>query len=233
MWSRFTTHAICAEGSCCFGKDVHTPSISPSKIAEMPLTVLTDGDIRALLDTLTREDVLSCHKALADALHSYSTAIDPVDSASCASNQPQRIAIKQKDGSSTLFMPSTSDNALGVKVLRIGESSQMSETANDVQSLKLSGTHGSDDSRRSSTRTPAPGSPRSSSPSLAAVRTSDSSPSLNLSPAPSGAGSTHPKLAENIREPLGLLKSSATSPKGCLTLLDPDGSPRALINAAT
>lgn len=205
----------------------------------MPLIILSDRDVRELLDTLTKDDVQECHKALADALHAYSTANGPADSGCCASNQPKRITIKQRGGVNTLFMPSTSGDALGVKVLTLAESSRVSETASDVDSLRLSDSESVKSSARdSSSQSSFSGPSRSSTASTTSStmqggsstsRSSVSSATTTSSP----STQTHPKLAENIHAPLGLLEPSEASPKGCLTVLDTDGRPRGLINAST
>ncbi|KAI9725947.1 MAG: hypothetical protein M1828_002275 [Chrysothrix sp. TS-e1954] len=116
----------------------------------MPLTVLTDADVCAVLDTLTADDVNEMHMKLADALHTYSTATDSEDQGCCASNQPKRIMVKRKDGPTTLFMPAMSDDALGVKIATLDEKCKFSRSKG---SLPINTKYD----------TP-PGSPRSSSP---------------------------------------------------------------------
>lgn len=198
----------------------------------MPLTVLTDRDVRECLDTLTKDDVLQCQSALADALHSYSTASDPADSKCCSTNQPKRIIIKRPDGSSTLFMPSMSDNALGVKVLTVAESARNNEGA-DLQSLKLSEPESPRTSTHSSFSSPSRASTSSSSTSITRDSSRHGSTTSSVTTT-STSSATQPKIAEDIRDPnVGMLEPSATSPKGSITLLLPNGEPRAIINAST
>ncbi|KAB8336805.1 hypothetical protein FH972_021114 [Carpinus fangiana] len=191
----------------------------------MPLTVLTDDDVRDVLDSLTREDVEHMQKQLADALHNYSTAIEPEDSGCCSSNQPSRIAMKGKEGSTTLFMPATSDSGFGVKIVSISESK------------KDSGKPGSyfPDSSAASTYTtsstssnPAPLSQGHRSSTVST--TSSSSSSTNqitvplwdpTTPMPEDSSST-----TSSSEP-------STTPRGSITLLTPSGQPRAIVNATT
>ena len=42
----------------------------------MPLTILTDSDVRSLLHKLSKQDVLDLQQSLADGLHYYSTATE-------------------------------------------------------------------------------------------------------------------------------------------------------------
>lgn len=59
----------------------------------MPLTVLTDSDVRTLLLSLNRADVLDLQHNLAEALHQYSTGTN--DNGCCSVHQPQRISISK------------------------------------------------------------------------------------------------------------------------------------------
>lgn len=85
----------------------------------MPLTVLTDSDVRTLLLSLSRDDVLELQHNLAEALHQYSTGTN--DNGCCAVHQPQRISIS-KNGQTTLFMPATSSTSTGMKVVTLSDS---------------------------------------------------------------------------------------------------------------
>jgi ornithine cyclodeaminase/alanine dehydrogenase-like protein (mu-crystallin family) len=82
----------------------------------MPLTVLTDSDVRAVLLTLKKDDILELHHNLADALHSYSTG--DTNSPCCSSNQPQRTVIT-KNGVTTLFMPASTGTSVGMKIVSL------------------------------------------------------------------------------------------------------------------
>lgn len=79
----------------------------------MPLTVLSDGDVRTLLDNLTLEDTKVFQASLSEALNEYSTGTQDVGA--CASNQPERTATHSQDGTTTLFMPSMSSVGIGMK----------------------------------------------------------------------------------------------------------------------
>lgn len=84
----------------------------------MPLTVLTDYDVRTLLLSLSRADVLDLQHNLAEALHQYSTGTN--DNGCCSVHQPQRISIS-KNGQTTLFMPATTGTSTGMKVITLAD----------------------------------------------------------------------------------------------------------------
>jgi ornithine cyclodeaminase/alanine dehydrogenase-like protein (mu-crystallin family) len=86
----------------------------------MPLTILNGASIDELLHSLTRDDIHSLQSALAEALHTYSTT---PQSPTLSIHQPQRTTIARRDGGSTLFMPASNDDTIGVKVVSLAESS--------------------------------------------------------------------------------------------------------------
>ena len=83
----------------------------------MPLTVLTDSEVNAVLHSLTKEDILDIQQSLADALHYYSTSFE--DNGCCSLYQPLRTSLKRRDGRTTLFMPASSNVGLGMKVVTL------------------------------------------------------------------------------------------------------------------
>lgn len=85
----------------------------------MPLTVLTDSDVRTLLLSLTRADVLDLQHNLAEALHQYSTGTN--DNGCCSAHQPQRISISPQKGQTTLFMPASTSTSTGMKVITLSD----------------------------------------------------------------------------------------------------------------
>ena len=211
----------------------------------MPLTVLTDAEVKKTIDSLSSADVRSLHKVLADALHSYSTATASDDSGCCASNQPSRISLRLKNGSTTLFMPASSDNGVGCKVVTLSESARKASTDGSRASGSLplrSSSTSTSSSSRSPNRTP-----RSSSPSLVHSSTasisgsSHSSQSVRSSSGSRSTQNSRPStpvgkafdLTEHSLAASSSSSSSKTSPKGTLTLYAADGAPRALISAQT
>ncbi|KAF2830602.1 NAD(P)-binding protein [Ophiobolus disseminans] len=86
----------------------------------MPLTILSDSDVRHLLLQLTKQDILDLQQSLADALHYYSTATEEDTSNGCSSSyQPLRTSLKRGDGQTTLLMPASSNDGMGVKIVTI------------------------------------------------------------------------------------------------------------------
>jgi ornithine cyclodeaminase/alanine dehydrogenase-like protein (mu-crystallin family) len=98
----------------------------------MPLTILTDAEVRTLLLALTKEDIIELQQSLADALHYYSTSTENDSNDCCSSYQPLRTALKRSDGQTTLFMPASSNDGLGVKIVTLAlpkENEKSSETS--------------------------------------------------------------------------------------------------------
>lgn len=81
----------------------------------MPLTVLSEAQVRSLLLSLTRDDVLALQHNIADALREYSTGSQ--DQGCAASYQPQRTVITRKDGTTTVFMPASTGKTTGIKMV--------------------------------------------------------------------------------------------------------------------
>src|SRR5277367_5292238 len=79
----------------------------------MPLTVLSDSDVKKLLESLTRADVEALQQSSRKALHDYSTGTQENDA--CSSQQPERTSHVSPNGLTMLFMPSTSSTGIGMK----------------------------------------------------------------------------------------------------------------------
>ena len=80
----------------------------------MSLTILTDEQISALLESLTIDEAEEVLESLRSALHEYSTAQQPIDAGLI--HQPERTVIHSKaTGATTLFMPSANRSGHGVK----------------------------------------------------------------------------------------------------------------------
>ncbi|KAJ4316976.1 hypothetical protein N0V94_005183 [Neodidymelliopsis sp. IMI 364377] len=104
----------------------------------MPLTILTDSDVRTLLHQLSKQDIIDLQQSLADGLHYYSTATEEDSNACCSSYQPMRTALKRNDGQTTLFMPASSNDGIGFKVVTLATSDakKPSDTSSITSSLK-------------------------------------------------------------------------------------------------
>ncbi|KAH7020931.1 uncharacterized protein B0I36DRAFT_367405 [Microdochium trichocladiopsis] len=84
----------------------------------MSLTVLSDGQIQTLLESLDREDTNAFKFGLKSALHAYSTGQQTGGGPSI--DQPERtITHSEGNGTTTLFMPSCAPNGHGVKVVTL------------------------------------------------------------------------------------------------------------------
>ncbi|ORY13078.1 hypothetical protein BCR34DRAFT_278974 [Clohesyomyces aquaticus] len=101
----------------------------------MTLTVLTDSDVRTLLHSLSKNDIIDLQQSLADALHYYSTSTEEDLNGCCSSLQPLRTALKRSDGQTTLFMPASSNDGLGVKIVTLCEPSTKKADLSSLQSL--------------------------------------------------------------------------------------------------
>ncbi|KAL2015761.1 hypothetical protein VTK56DRAFT_4871 [Thermocarpiscus australiensis] len=85
----------------------------------MTLTVLTDDQVRGLLENLTAEELEGFRNALASALHEYSAGNQDAGG-STAIHQPERISVHSTaTGATTLFMPSCSSLGNSVKVITL------------------------------------------------------------------------------------------------------------------
>lgn len=107
----------------------------------MPLTILTDAEVRSLLLSLTKQDILDLQQSLADALHYYSTSTENDSNDCCSSYQPLRTALKRSNGQTTLFMPASSTDGLGVKIVTLSmpkpgkDSSEAASMRSGVESV--------------------------------------------------------------------------------------------------
>jgi hypothetical protein len=81
----------------------------------MPLTVLTDSEVKKILNNLTKEEVETLQAGLRQSLHEYSTGTNNAEAA--AVNQPKRTRLESNNGTTSLFMPSISSTGIGMKGL--------------------------------------------------------------------------------------------------------------------
>jgi len=149
----------------------------------MPLTVLTDADVQEVLFSLTREDILELQQSLGDALHYYSTSNE--DNGCCSSYQPLRTSLKRSDGRTTLFMPASSENGLGMKVVTL--QAPEDSKAPSVDRLSLSSSK----------------LPQSSRGSVSTMSSSSSNTPPQPAPSISSSDSTTPRGSLSIFSPDG------------------------------
>lgn len=173
----------------------------------MPLTVLTDAEVKNLLHTLTKQDIEDLQGSLAEALHSYSTG--DTNSPCASSYQPQRTVIK-KHGVTTLFMPASTGTSVGMKIVSL-------ETPE----------------RRPSKKSSVSSQTGSASGATSVKSTTSDLATLSLSPAPttSSSGSRDSIDGSSFQPPASISSSQTTTPKGSVTILDSFGNPVGIVNA--
>lgn len=165
----------------------------------MPLTVLTDNDIREILLGLSKDDAADLQANLAEALHSYSTG--GTNSPCCSSYQPLRTVVK-KNGITTLFMPATTGDSVGMKVVSL----ETPEAPSKKSSI----------------------SSRSTDSSLKSVRSDLSNMTLTPASTMSSAEST---TGSGFQPPPSVVSAQSTNPKGSVTMMDAHGNPMGILNA--
>jgi len=79
----------------------------------MSLTVLSDSNVKKILNNLTKDEVETLQASLRHSLHEYSTGTN--NSGSAAENQPKRTILESNNGTTSLFMPSTTSSGIGMK----------------------------------------------------------------------------------------------------------------------
>ncbi|KAI9646913.1 hypothetical protein NHQ30_004913 [Ciborinia camelliae] len=101
----------------------------------MSLTILTDSDIKHLLQDLTLRDLEAFQDQMRHALHEYSTGTQDDDC--CSLHQPRRTVLESKHKKTTLFMPSTSSAGIGMKVVTLPQPASSNESS-DSDSVSTS-----------------------------------------------------------------------------------------------
>ncbi|TGO50584.1 hypothetical protein BCON_0180g00100 [Botryotinia convoluta] len=101
----------------------------------MSLTVLTDSDIKHLLQDLTLKDLEGFQDQMRRALHEYSTGTQDDDC--CSLHQPRRTVLESKHKRTTLFMPSTASAGIGMKVVTLPQPGSSNESS-DSDSISTS-----------------------------------------------------------------------------------------------
>ncbi|CAI7584575.1 unnamed protein product [Penicillium palitans] len=83
----------------------------------MPLTVLSRSQLRELLHALSRDEILNLQRNLAEALREYSSGSQ--EKGCSAAYQPQRTAITRQNGTTTIFMPASTGQTIGIKMISL------------------------------------------------------------------------------------------------------------------
>ncbi|KAK3956712.1 hypothetical protein QBC32DRAFT_249947 [Pseudoneurospora amorphoporcata] len=99
----------------------------------MTFSILTDDEIKSLLNKLTIDELESFRKNLRDALHEYSTGAQAPGQALI--HQPERTVVRSGvTGATTLFMPSCSPAGHGVKVITLSSAEQIVKSTQQEES---------------------------------------------------------------------------------------------------
>jgi hypothetical protein len=100
------------------------------------LTILNDAQVKHILHGLSKEEVETLQKSLRHALYEYSTNSNN-DKEECSFQQPERQQLDRKNGTTTLFMPSTSSSGIGMKGPNILPNPIESWTDSDIRKQSL------------------------------------------------------------------------------------------------
>lgn len=208
----------------------------------MPLTILSGPQLRTLLHSLNRDEIVSLQQNLAEALREYSTGSQ--EKGCSATYQPQRTAITRQNGCTTLFMPASTGQTLGIKMISLQDGGAAG-CAVERPGFEIPESESSSKPSRGSVRDSV-ASLSSDISDLSVGSSQEENNSINPSvTASSGADSTdsstllsgcvnQENVTSNISTTMGAWPGAGTrdtSPRGSVTLLDSESLPFALINA--
>lgn len=214
-------------------------------IHKMPLTILSHSQLRSLLLSLTKEEIVGLQRKLAEALRQYSTGSQ--EDGCSSSYQPQRTAITRANGCTTLFMPASTGETIGMKMISL-------QDGDKAGCAVASGAHAGEEKGAASTQARSRAGRESiasqSSDTSGDPTTADSSDedeggssTSNSVGARGSTGSLRQREAsvasgtvnqQNLSETMGAWPGAGTrdtSPQGSVTLLDEESLPFGLINA--
>lgn len=207
----------------------------------MPLTVLSGSQLRTLLHSLNRDEIVSLQQNLAEALREYSTGSQ--EKGCSATYQPQRTAITRQNGCTTLFMPASTGQSLGIKMISLQDGGAAG-CAVDRPGFEVPGGESTSKTSRGSVRNSVAslssdmsdlsvGSSQEDNPIKPTVTTESGGESNDSSTLLSGCVNQQ-NVTSNISTTMGAWPGAGTrdtSPRGSVTLLDSESLPFALINA--
>lgn len=194
----------------------------------MPLTILSQTQLRSLLLSLTRDEIIALQQNLSKSLQEYSTGNQ--ENGCSATYQPQRTAITRRNGCTTLFMPASTGHTIGMKMISLqdgGTAGCAVDSGVDIPATDKAAM-GSRGPRTSMTSVASDLSELSISSQEEERSSSTSSASL-----PSGCVNKLP-VDTGLSNTMGAWPAAGTrdtSPQGSVTLLDEESLPFGLINA--
>jgi ornithine cyclodeaminase/alanine dehydrogenase-like protein (mu-crystallin family) len=212
----------------------------------MPLTILSRSQLRDLLHTLSRDEIVGLQRNLAEALRDYSSGSQ--EKGCSAAYQPQRTAITRQNGCTTLFMPASTGQTIGIKMISLQDGGDAGcaverDTVDAQEKEQITSR------RRGSFRNSVASlSSDLSDMSVGSEDKEDKDESSSVTPSTTnttGSSSTgsstlltgcvnQQNVTSNISKTLGAWPGAGTrdtSPRGSVTLLDGESLPFALINA--
>lgn len=215
--------------------------VFPVRITYMPLTVLSRSQLRELLHALSRDEILKLQSNLAEALREYSSGSQ--EKGCSATYEPQRTAITRQNGTTTIFMPASTGQTIGIKMISLQDGGDAGCTVDMQEKEQISSR------RRGSFRNSV--ASISSDLSDLSVGSEDKEDSNSISPVSTTTGSStagsstdsstlltgcvnQQNVTSNVSATLGAWPCAGardTSPRGSVTLLDDESLPFALINA--
>lgn len=210
----------------------------------MPLTILSQAQLRSLLLSLTREEIIELQHKLAESLREYSTGSQ--EQGCSSSYQPQRTAITRANGCTTLFMPASTGQTIGMKMISLQDGDKAGcavETGLDIPGGDKASTRSRSRAGRGSMTSQ---SSDTDGHSIASSQDEDEGDSSNendtngsssgpsfRSSIQSGTVNQQP-IPPTVSETMGAWPGAGTrdtSPQGSVTLLDEESLPFGLINA--
>lgn len=210
----------------------------------MPLTILSGTQLRALLLSLTRDEIIDLQRNLSEALREYSTGSQ--EQGCSATYQPQRTAITRQNGCTTLFMPASTGQTIGIKMISLQDGGEAGFALENGGFDTLEGEKTALQKRSSGLRS----SMTSFSSDMSDLSVGSSQEDSNPSPTMTTSGSSglgessdstlltgcvnQQPVASNLSATLGAWPGAGTrdtSPRGSVTLLDGESLPFGLINA--
>lgn len=210
----------------------------------MPLTILSRSQLRSLLLSLTCDEITELQKNLSEALREYSTGSQ--DQGCSATYQPQRTAITRSNGCTTLFMPASTGQTIGIKMVSLQDGGKagcaVERTGFDEADSGSSRSRGASlrnsmASLSSEVSDLSVGSSQGDESNTISPTITTSSSSANGDPDDSsllsGCVNQQP-ITPTMSKTMGAWPGAGTrdmSPRGSVTLLDGDSLPFALINA--
>lgn len=201
----------------------------------MPLTILSHAQLRSLLLSLDRDEITVLQRKLAEALRDYSTGNQ--DQGCAATYQPQRTAITRQNGCTTLFMPATTGQSIGIKMISLqdGDTAGCNVDQNNLVLPEEKKTHRrSRSGMRSSVSSLSSDTSEQSTSSQEGENDSSSSKMSKTNSLDSGCVNQQPVGSGALSRTMGAWPGAGTrdtSPQGSITLLDGDSMPFGLINA--